>query len=117
MGNELNRPINQINSKRLKREKARNENNIKSYLEINKAVGYLQKIKFDVELDAIYKVIDSCSYNSSNFWCPIILKVGEMLRENTNIKQFKKEEFQLKNKLKNFLLQVWDKKGRMIYER
>ena len=55
-------------------------------------------------LNDIYSVVDSCSYNSDNFWCPIILKVGEMLREKSKETKFEKKKFQIKNKMKDFLL-------------
>ena len=95
-----------------KREKARKENSLEAFLGISDALGYIGKLKFDVSLSDLYTVIDSCNYNDDNFWTPVILKVGEMMQETGKTKKF-----QVKTKLTKFLLQVWDKKGRMVYER
>ena len=58
----------------------------------------------------IYKICDSCNYNIENDFCPILVKLGDQMKALNN-------DHTLKTKLREYLLQVWDKKGRMVYER
>ena len=79
--------------------------------QMSHAADYVNKIKFDVDVSELYKIIDSCHYNVDNKFCPIIVKLGkhmENLRQEGRIK---------KKHLKDFMLQVWDRDGRLVYER
>ena len=71
---------------------------------------YIKKIKFNVPMHKIYKICDSCNYNIENDFCPILVKLGDQMKALNN-------DHTLKTKLREYLLQVWDKKGRMVYER
>ena len=43
-------------------------------------VDYINKIKYDVPLDNLYKIIDSCNYAEGNEYCPVILTVGKDIK-------------------------------------
>ena len=88
-------------SETTKRTKARNANRLKFFHAIKKSQGYINELKFDVRLNELYTVVGSCSYNQDNYWCPVLLKVGDRLQ-----KLLKKEQDQAQ--LKPYLLQVWD---------
>ena len=70
---------------------------------MSKGVDYINKIKYDVPLDNLYKIIDSCNYAEGNKYCPVILAVGKDIKPQ--------------QRLTDYLLQVWDRQGQMLYER
>ena len=74
------------------------------------AAEYINKIKFNVDVSQIYQICDSCNYNMENAFCPIILKLGPQMKTINSDSEFK-------TNLKEYLLQVWDREGRMLYER
>lgn len=37
---------------------------------------YINKLRFSIELDNLYKVYDSCCSNTESLYCPVIVKVG-----------------------------------------
>ena len=45
-----------------------------------KGVDYINKIKYDVTLDDLYKIEDSCNYTEGNDFCPVILSVGKDIK-------------------------------------
>ena len=47
---------------------------------MSKGVDYINKIKYDVPLDNLYKIIDSCNYAEGNEYCPVILAVGKDIK-------------------------------------
>jgi len=80
IGNSMKQLVDvKLNSETTKRNKARNLNRPKFFHAIKKSQGYINELKFDVRLNELYTVVDSCSYNEKNYWCPILLKVGDRL--------------------------------------
>ena len=65
----------------------------------------LNALKFSVPLDKLYKVVASCNYNQANLYCPVIVEV---------IDSVAKERYGAN---KPYLLQLWNKKGEMVFER
>jgi hypothetical protein len=67
---------------------------------------YLNKISFDIDLTTLYKDHSSCHYSFLDEICPVIVELGdEMLNLDGIDAQFP------------FLLQVWNKKCQLIFER
>ena len=59
---------------------------------------------YEVPLDDLYEVVASCQYNSDGEFCPVLLKIID-------------KSIKRKNGGLPFLLQVWNKRGDMIFER
>ena len=59
---------------------------------------------FKVPLHELYNVIASCNYNAENYFCPVLVKIID-------------QETLIKNDMYLYLLQVWSRKGEMVYER
>ena len=60
---------------------------------------------FKVPLAQLYRVVASCNYNLHNYYCPILIEV---------IDETAKEHY---GSDKPFLIQVWNLKGQMVFER
>ena len=60
--------------------------------------------------------MDSPNYNDSNQFCPVILKVDEKLLLTTPKNEHDQNDFSAVVE-QPYLLQVWDREGRMIFER
>ena len=59
---------------------------------------------FKVPIDKLYTVMASCLYNEANYFCPVLVKVNDpKILQQTHQKEF--------------LLQVWTREGKMIFER
>lgn len=61
----------------------------------------------------LYEIVDSCNYNTTEEFCPIILKLGKDLKT----KVYNQDVAQSVFNIKDYLLQVWSKTGQLIYER
>ena len=48
------------------------------------ASEYINMIKFNVDVGHIYKICDSCNYNVDNDFCPIIVKLGDQMKNINN---------------------------------
>ena len=59
---------------------------------------------YRVPLSKLYKVLGSCQYNEEGEFCPVLLEI-------------KDESIIAKNNGLPYLVQVWDRKGQMAYER
>ena len=55
-------------------------------------------MEFKVPLDKLYKVVASCNYNITNYYCPVLIEVVD-------------RKILAKNGGLPYLLQVWDKQG------
>ena len=76
-------------------------------LETNQAqnsVEFKDQIKYELPLDDIYEVKCSCLYDDAEKYCPVIVKI----KDESLIK--------MNGKLP-FLLQIWNRKGELIFER
>ena len=64
----------------------------------------MKEVMFKVPLNKLYKLIASCYYNEFGNFCPVLVKIvdDKVLEENRG---------------KEFLLQVWDRQGEMVFER
>lgn len=62
-------------------------------------------MRFSLNLEDLYTVVDSANYNRSNKFCPVLLKVGpKMVPDDTAHAE-------------KYLLQVWSNEGEMIFEK
>ena len=75
-------------------------------LRLDSESSYLSALQKLVPLKDLYDLEASCNYNQTNSWCPVLLKVGEVLQ--------KKFPDELKNP---YLLQVWSNLGELVFER
>ena len=64
----------------------------------------MDKVMFSVPLNKLYKVIGSCNYNEDAEFCPVLVEIID-------------EKIQRLNKNLNFLLQVWNGNGDMVFEK
>ena len=64
----------------------------------------MQKVMFKVPLNELYEVLSSCQYNEESDFCPILVRIvdDEICKNNNNFR---------------YLLQVWTKKGDMVFEK
>ena len=56
-------------------------------------------------ISELYQVLDSCNYSSDLEYCPVLLEIKN------------KDILDSKSGGKPYLLQVWDKKGTLLFER
>ena len=44
----------------------------------------MKNLNFEVNLDNLYKIEETCNYNKNNMFCPILLKVNDdfLLEQN-----------------------------------
>ena len=67
------------------------------------AKDYMNKVMYQVPLNKLYEVMHSCQYNEKGAYCPVQLRVvNEAIKEQIG---------------KEFLLQVWNKRGQMLFEK
>ena len=68
------------------------------------AKEFMKDVMYQVPLNKLYQVLASCNYNESGNFCPALVKIIDpnILRINKNLP---------------FLLQVWNRKGDMVFER
>ena len=79
-------------------EKNRLENNL-----FSSSKELLTELQFIVPLNGLYKLISSCNYNVSNTYCPVLVQIkDEEIKDQSG---------------KEYLLQVWDREGQMLFER
>ena len=64
----------------------------------------MRNVMYSVPLKKLYKVVASCNYNEKADFCPVLLEVMDrtILQNNNGCA---------------FLLQVWTRKGDMVFER
>lgn len=66
---------------------------------------YIHKLRFSIPLDKLYTVYDSCMYNTTSVFCPVLVQIGEkLLKAQREVGH-------------PFLLQVWTNEGKLIFER
>ena len=65
---------------------------------------FMAKVKTEINLSQLYKVLASPQFRDTADFCPILVQIidEEIIKNNDN---------------KEYLVQVWDRKGQMIYER
>ena len=68
------------------------------------AKDFMRNVMYSVPLNKLYKVVASCNYNEKADFCPVLLEVKDksILQHNHRCP---------------FLLQVWTRKGEMVFER
>jgi hypothetical protein len=59
------------------------------------------ELKHRTALTELYTFVGVLNFNSKNRWCPVLLKLGKQMAHETC----------------DYLLQVWDRKGRCVFER
>ena len=63
----------------------------------------MRSVMNQAPLKKLYKVIASCNYNEDANFCPVLVQIiDKIILANNN--------------LQPFLLQVWTKKGEMVFE-
>ena len=65
-----------INKEKNDEATARAENDLQEFQQ-NRAKEYLDKIRFTIELNELYQVVDSCHSNHNDELCPVLLKLGK----------------------------------------
>lgn len=65
---------------------------------------YINKLRFSIELDSLYKVYDSVSSNTESRFCPVLVKIGKDFIDDQRFDY-------------TYLLQVWSRAGKLIFER
>ena len=65
----------------------------------------LNDIKDTIRLDNLYKVVASCNYNHVSLYCAVLIEIKDVKAKKRNGVE------------KPYLLQVWNKKGMMLFER
>lgn len=85
-------------------EKAHEKNFLKDN-QFKTSKEMLNSVMYKVPLDKLYRVVASCNYNSMNYYCPVLVEVMD------------KEALKIHGEDKPFLLQVWNLKGEMVFER
>ena len=51
------------------------KNNLEN-TQFTKSEDYINKLRFNVKLDKLYTIYDSCHYNTDSKYCPVVVKVG-----------------------------------------
>ena len=64
----------------------------------------MKQVMFTVPLNRLYEVLASCQYNEDGYFCPVLVRI-------------KDEKIRMKNNNFEYLLQVWNRKGEMVFER
>ena len=64
----------------------------------------MTKVRYQVPLNKLYKVVASCMYEEYASFCPVLIKIVD-------------EQILNANKMKPYLLQVYTGMGEMIYEK
>ena len=59
--------------------KTRRKYNLQKFFDINESKDYIKMVNNTIPVENLYEVIDSCNYNETNYWCPVLLKVGDEL--------------------------------------
>eukprot|EP00347_Sterkiella_histriomuscorum_P009906 403339425 len=75
-----------------------------SFLLHNKSsADFLEAISYRVDLTKLYKIVDSCYYDAQAYYCPIIIQI--------------KDKALLDDIGFEYILQVWNRKGKKTYEK
>ena len=59
--------------------KQKNKYNLEN-TQFTKSDDYINKLRFNVKLDKLYTIYDSCYYNTDSKYCPVVVKVGSKLK-------------------------------------
>ena len=65
----------------------------------------LNDIISTIRLDELYRVVASCNYNHVSLYCAVLIEIMDDKAKKRNGVE------------KPYLLQVWNKKGMMLFER
>ena len=65
----------------------------------------LNSIKTTILLSELYRVMASCTYNHVSLYCAVLIEIKDEIAKKRNGVE------------KPYLLQVWNKKGTMLFER
>ena len=65
---------------------------------------FMKRVMYSVPLNKLYKIMASCQFSDDADFCPVLVKIVDKTILQTN------DGFE-------FLLQVWTKKGDMVFER
>ena len=86
-----------------RRQKVHEENTLAEN-QCQNAKQFMKQVMYQVPLNQLYRVIASCMYSEDAQFCPVLVKIvdSDILKENSG---------------KPYLLQVWNQRGEMIYER
>ena len=83
-------------------EKAHKDNSLLGN-QYKSAKEFMRHVKDQAPLNKLYKVIASCNYNEDGDFCPVLVEIiDKKILQNNNHQPF--------------LLQVWTKKGEMVFE-
>ena len=64
----------------------------------------MKAVMYSVPLSKLYRVVASCQYNENGEFCPVLVEIVD-------------EKILMMNDMRKYLLQVWDKRGDMIFEK
>ena len=64
----------------------------------------MKKVMYSVPLNKLYKIMASCQFNEDALYCPVLVEIVD-------------ETIQKVNDYRRYLVQVWTKKGDMIFEK
>ena len=53
---------------------------LEDFHKIDKSRDFIEKLQYNVKLRELYELMDSCNYNESNEWSPVLLKVSKKLQ-------------------------------------
>ena len=73
----------------------------------------MKEVTYSVPIGRLYKVIESCNFVEGSKWCPVLLRIQPDLKEG----MMQLPEFAYYDDVFEYLLQVWNLKGEMVYER
>lgn len=73
-------------------------------LQFTDAKDFMKGVMYQVPLSKLYRPIASCQFNDNKVFCPILVKIIDetILKENNGLQ---------------YLLQVWNVNGEMIFEK
>ena len=55
---------------------------LENFHKLSNAKNFIQEVRFTLNLEELYTVVDSANYNCKNKFCPVLLKVGPKMLPN-----------------------------------
>lgn len=98
------------NSELIERANARKKYQIQNF-EIERSKDYLEHLSFQVNLDRLYVLEDTCKYNKNSCFAPILLRIVD--EELLNLESNKNKD----GVPYKYLLQIWSNTGVLFFER
>ena len=64
----------------------------------------MDDVMYSVPLNKLYRIMASCQYNEDSKFCPVLIEITDpiILKKNNEMR---------------YLLQVWSRKGDLLFER